>query len=148
MSTETVVAEVAGENCLVVRVRELRGARTLSEVAARVGMRQDDLGRIERGETSSIRYDTLLKLCTEFKVGPNEIFTVEPLTKSTPTPLERVLAAIEAGTVRTHRIPTSRGSHVLRQEESFDLADAFNFVDLEEPVTPRRRVRPLSARVK
>ncbi|HUW87423.1 MAG TPA: helix-turn-helix transcriptional regulator [Candidatus Paceibacterota bacterium] len=148
MGTETVVAEVAGENCLVVRVRELRGARTLSEVAARVGMRQDDLGRIERGETSSIRYETLLKLCTEFKVGPDEIFKVEPVTKSTPTPLERVLAAIEAGTVRTHKVPTSRGSHVLRQEESLDMTDSVNFADLEEPATTRRRIRPLSARVK
>ena len=148
MGTDTVVAEVAGGNCLVVRVRELRAGRTLSEVAARVGMRQDDLGRIERGETTSIRYDTLLKLCTEFKVGADEIFKVEPVVKSTITPLKRVLAALEAGSVRTHQVPSRQGFRVLRHEETVDLSEATSFAGLEEPITPRRRVRPLSARVK
>lgn len=39
---------VAGK-CLVIRVKELRGDRTLSEVATRTGIRQDDLGRSNTG---------------------------------------------------------------------------------------------------
>lgn len=147
MSTDTVVAEVAGENYLVVRVRELRGTRTLSDVAARVGMRQDDLGRLERGETSSIHYDTLLKLCREFGVGPEEIFEITPVTKSDPSPLDQILAAIEVGVAQSHSVPTSRSRRVLHEEE-LDLAEVAAFADLEEPATARLRTRPLSASAK
>ncbi len=148
MITETVVAEVAGENRLVVRVRELRGTRSLSDVAARVGMRQDDLGRIERGETSSIHYETLLKLCTEFRVGPEEIFAITPVVKSDPSPLEQILAAIDAGVVQSHTVPKSKSPRFTSDEEHIDLLELSSFADLEEPTTPRLRTRPLSASTK
>ena len=139
MMTDNVVAEVFGER-LVIRAKQLRGDRTLSEIAERIGMRQDDLGRIERGETLSIRYETLLKLCTVFKVSPNELFRVEPLESQKPNPLERVLAGIEVGTYATHKV----GPRVkkLRPVESImDLDTAAEFSDFEEPIAPRRRKR-------
>lgn len=136
METDAVVAEVAGE-CLVIRAKQLRGNRTLSEIAARMGMRQDDLGRIERGETKSIQYETLLKLCAVFEVTPSQLFTVESSLPRKTNPLERVLAGIEAGTIQTHKVgPRVRK---LRPVELMDLGTATEFSDFEEPIQPRRR---------
>jgi len=137
MKTDNVVAETPGER-LVIRAKELRGDRTLSEIAERIGMRQDDLGRIERGETQSIRYETLLKLCSVFNVTPDELFRVEPLDSRKPNPLERVLAGIEVGSYATHKV----GPRVkkLRPTESImDLDAAAGLSEFEEPVAPRRR---------
>lgn len=142
MKTESVVAEVSGER-LVIRAKQLRGDRTLSEIAERMGMRQDDLGRIERGETKSIQYETLLKLCTVFEVTPSQLFAVESSLPANP--LERVLAGIEAGTIQTHTVgPRVRKLRPL--EPKLDLDAASEFSDFEEPIAPRRRKRqPISA---
>jgi DNA-binding Xre family transcriptional regulator len=85
---ETVVAEVAGER-LAIRAKELRGERTLIEVATHIGIRQDDLGRIECGETQSIRFETFLKLCAFFKVSAGELFKVESIVHHKANSLER-----------------------------------------------------------
>jgi len=136
---ERIVAEVAGE-CLVIRARELRGDRTLSDIAVRMGMRQDELGKIERGETQSIRFETLLKLCSVYEVGLSELFAVESISLRRETPLTRVLAGIEAGTVQTHQ--PARGRRKLRSEDlTMNLAEATELSDFEEPLQPRRRTR-------
>lgn len=134
-----VVAEVAGE-CLIVRAQELRGERTLSDIAARIGIRQDDLSRIERGETQSIRFETLLKLCSVYEVGLSELFAVESVAPRRESPLARVLAGVEAGTVQTHQ--PAKGRRKLRSEDlTMDLAEAAELSDFEEPEQPRRRTR-------
>ena len=137
METENVVAEVAGEQ-LVIRAKQLRGNRTLSEIAARMGMRQDDLGKIERGETKSIQYETLLKLCAVFEVTPSQLFTVESSLPRKANPLERVLAGIEAGTIQTHKVGP-RARKLRPAELKIDLGAASEFSDFEEPAEPRRR---------
>lgn len=141
---ERVVAEVAGE-CLVIRARELRGDRTLSDIAARMGMRQDELGKIERGETQSVRFETLLKLCSVYEVGLSELFAVESMSPRRESPLARVLAGVEAGTVQTHQ--PAKGQRKLRLEDlTMDLDETAELSDFEEPVRPRRRTRvPTSA---
>lgn len=139
MKTDNVVAEVSGER-LVIRARQLRGNRTLSEIAGRIGMRQDDLGRIERGETKSIQYETLLKLCSVFDVTPSQLFAVEFSPPQKASPLERVLAGIEAGSIQTHNVgPRTR--RLRPAEPILDLEAAKEFPDFEEPITPRRRKR-------
>lgn len=144
MKTDSVVAEVAGEQ-LVIRAKQLRGNRTLTEIAARMGMRQDDLGRIERGETKSIQYETLLKLCAVFEVTPSQLFTVESSRPRRANPLERVLAGIEAGTIQTHKVGP-RVRKLRPVEPKMDLDAAVEFSDFEEPIAPRRRKRvPSSA---
>jgi len=140
METEKVVAAVANER-LVIRARELRGDRTLSEIAARAGIRQDDLGRIERGETQGIRYETLLKLCTALKVTPHELFKVESTVTRRGNPLDRVLAGIKAGTVQTHGIaPKVRKLQPLGPTTDSEFSAA-EFSEVEEPTVPRRRTR-------
>lgn len=144
MKADCVVAEVSGGR-LVIRAKQLRGDRTLSEIAERMGMRQDDLGRIERGETKSIQYETLLKLCTVFDVTPSQLFAVESSIPQRANPLERVLVGIEDGTVQTHKVgPRVRK---LRPEgPKLDLSTAPEFSDFEEPSAPRQRKRqPTSA---
>lgn len=142
---ERVVAEIAGES-LRIRAKELRGERTLSEIAARIGMRQDDLGRIERGETQSIRYETLLKLCTVFNVTPNEIFEVTSFVPRTSSPLERILSGIEAGNIRTHKVGP-RERKIRPKEPVTELDAVAEFSDIEEPFQSRKRTRvPSSAR--
>lgn len=144
MKTDSVVAEVSGER-LVIRAKQLRGDRTLSEIAERMGMRQDDLGRIERGETKSIQYETLLKLCTVFEVTPSQLFAVESSLPRRANPLERVLTGIEAGTIQTHKVGP-RARKLRPVEPKLDLDTAAEFSDFEEPITPRRRKRlPSSA---
>lgn len=141
---ERAVAEVAGER-LVIRARELRGDRTLSEIAARMGMRQDELGKIERGETHSIRFETLLKLCSVYEVGLSELFAVESVAQRRVSPLARVLAGVEAGKIQTQHPP--KGRQKLQAEDlTMDLAEAVELSDFEEPLQPRRRTRvPVAA---
>lgn len=139
MKTESVVAEVSGER-LIIRVKQLRGDRTLSDIAQQIGMRQDDLGRIERGETKSMQYETLLKLCTVFDVTPSQLFAVESAIPQKTNPLERVLAGIEEGAIHTHRV--GQGNRKLRPTEpKLDLEAAADFPDFEMPTTSRRRKR-------
>lgn len=144
MKTDNIAAEVSGKR-LVIRARQLRGNRTLSEIAERMGMRQDDLGRIERGETKSIQYETLLKLCTVFDVTPSQLFEVDSSAPRKNNPLERVLAGIGAGSIQTHKVgPRTR--RLRAAEPILDQDAAKEFSHYEEPITPRRRKRvPSSA---
>lgn len=134
-----VVAQNA-EDRLVIRLKDLRGARTLSEVAKEIGMRQDDLGKIERGETQGIRYETILKLCGFFHVTLDELFTVEPAQIRRNSPLERALEKIDAGALHTHEVG-ERVRKLRPVEARIDVKAAAEFVDFEEPHEPRSRTR-------
>lgn len=144
---ERVVAEVSGER-LVIRARELRGNRTLSEIAVRIGMRQDELGKIERGETQGIRFETLLKLCSVYEVGLSELFAVEFISSRKESPLQRVLASIEAGSLETHQPPAKVRRKPQVEDLMMDLAEVTELPDFEESSQPRRRTRVPSAATK
>lgn len=129
---------------LHVRLREVRGERSLTELAEVVGMRQDELGRIERGETTSIRFTTLLKLSRALHVDVNDMFTVE-VTEAEPTRpatlLEMLEAAIAAGDLTTVRPGRrSRNGHPYDGVQNLDEAEAF-MAAVSEPTQPRGRVR-------
>lgn len=134
-----VVAE-RGRARLVVRARELRGDRTLTDVAAPVGMREDELGKIERGQTHAIRLDTLLKLCEAFGVTPSDLFAVEETGSAAPSPLASVLAGVRAGVAHSHAPDWTRAR--LRDDDVIvDPGAVPTLADREEPQVRRARTR-------
>ena len=136
-----VVAE-SGPCKLAVRARELRGDRSLTEVAKLVGIRHDELGKIERGETSAIRFDTLLRLCAAFQVDVGDLLTIEPAQVQAPTLLDEVLAGVRRGDVAVEA-PVGRGTRTPRGADPYqDLAEAqAALAAISEPATPRGRRR-------
>jgi len=85
---------------LLWHLRELRGSRSLREAAALVGMNRDELGRIERGETKQIHFRTLAKLLVAYRCNLDDLFEVDVVPASRPTPLYAgVVAALAAGTL-------------------------------------------------
>lgn len=131
-----VVAERNGAR-LTLRARELRGERSLGEAAALVGIRQDELSRIERGETSAMRFDTLLRLCEAYHVRPGELLDVEQ-DSTQMSPLDRVLAAVSVGTATTHRPPTRR-RRLTDDDLTVDLADADRVIGTRHVEVERAR---------
>jgi DNA-binding Xre family transcriptional regulator len=136
-----VVAEGSTER-LRVRARELRGERTLTDAAAAVGIRQDELGKIERGETTAIRFDTLLRLCAAYQVGVGDLLTVEPVEPEPAGLLGQVLAGVHEGTITTDRPIRSRRRAVSDEELYMDLGEAAAVLaPHEDPGPPRARRR-------
>lgn len=132
-----VVAERGGAR-LLLRARELRGDASLTQVAELAGIRQDDLGKIERGETHSIRFETLLRLCRAYSVTPGELFELEQPAPERSTPLAQVLSAVRAGTVTPHQPATARRR--LRDEDVLqDIGEAEQVLAREQ--TPAARAR-------
>jgi hypothetical protein len=136
---EHVVAQRDGVR-LLLRCRELRGTRTLSEMANIVGVRQDELGKIERGETSSIRFDTLLRLCAAYQVSPGELLTIDHVDAK-PTVLEEMLTAVLQGAAATHAVPSKR-SRLRDEDVLMNLDDAATLVEREEPTKRGRKKAP------
>ncbi len=133
----SVVAERPGSR-LVVRARELRGGRTLTDVAVRAGIRQDELGKIERGETRAIRFDTLLKLCAAFGVSPGDLFAIEDNAPVAPSPLACVLAGVRAGAVHPH-VPARTRRRLADDDVLLDPDKADTLLAREEPARHKRR---------
>ena len=134
-----VVAERGGAR-LLLRARELRGDASLTQVAELAGIRQDDLGKIERGETHSIRFETLLRLCGAYGVTPGELFELEQPGPEHSTPLAQVLSAVRAGTVTPHQPATSR-RRLRDQDVLQDLEEAGLVLAREKPQAARARRR-------
>jgi DNA-binding Xre family transcriptional regulator len=135
-----VVAEREGAR-LVLRARELRGAATLSEIALRAGIRQDELGKIERGETRAVRWDTLLRLCRAYRVTPAELLELtEPAPDGADSPLAQVLTAVAAGREVGHEPPRVR-RRLTDADVLMDLEQAGEMTGRELPPARRRRRR-------
>lgn len=136
-----VVAEREGAR-LLLRARELRGAATLSEIALRAGIRQDELGKIERGETQAVRWDTLLRLCRAYKVTPAELFELtEPAREVADSPLAQVLTAVAAGRTVGHEPPRVR-RRLTDADVRMDLEQAREMTGCELPPVGRGRRQP------
>lgn len=69
------------------KLRELRKERKLTQtdLAARIGIQQSDLSRMEKGEYR-VSLDTLFKILTEFNVSVGEFF--DELNRETMNPRE------------------------------------------------------------
>ncbi len=69
------------------KIRKMRKERRLTqtELAARIGIQQSDLSRMEKGEYR-VSLDTLFKILAEFNIGVSEFF--EDANKESLTPRE------------------------------------------------------------
>ncbi len=63
---------------LLLRARELRGPLSLVAAAVRIGIRPDELGKIERGETKQVRWETLLGMADAYNVEVGELLVATP----------------------------------------------------------------------
>lgn len=70
------------------KLRQLRKQRKLTqtELAARIGIQQSDLSRMEKGEYR-VSLDTLFKILAEFRLGVGEFF--EQLHEESISPRDR-----------------------------------------------------------
>jgi transcriptional regulator with XRE-family HTH domain len=105
------------------KIRRLRKERRLTqnELAARIGIQQSDLSRIERGEYR-VSLDTLFRMLAEFKVSvseffeearngavhPNEVWMVQQFNSLEPDDQDEVRSLIDrrtgkASAKRPHR---------------------------------------------
>ena len=50
---------------------------TVYALSKKTGITQNNLGRLVKGETISIRYDNLEAICKELNITPNDIFEIE-----------------------------------------------------------------------
>ncbi len=73
------------------KIREMRKERRLtqSELAARIGVQQSDLSRMEKGEYR-VSLDTLFKILAEFDVGIGEFFDEVARTTFTPNDVQLI----------------------------------------------------------
>lgn len=93
---------VAHERRSVLRLhlRELRGDVPLKAAAAAVGIRPDELSKIEQGKTRQIRWETLLRLVIAYHCNVSDLVTLEvidaPDTTAAATPRDTMLTALRA----------------------------------------------------
>ena len=104
---------------LKVHLRSLRGERSLKSAAAAIGIRPDELSKIEQGKTRQIRWDTILRIALAYQCGIDEILTIEaeghsPGPAQAGGPRETMLAALRTGA--GHPVP-GRGLHVDREQQ-------------------------------
>lgn len=52
-------------------------SKTIYSLSKETGVAQNNLSKLVRGETTSIKYDILEKLCIALKITPNEIFEID-----------------------------------------------------------------------
>ncbi len=83
---------------LVLRARALRGSLSLAVAARRIGIRPDELGRIERGHTKQVRWETLLGMAEAYDVEVGELLVTTSRAPTQPA-YAAVLAALRAGTI-------------------------------------------------
>lgn len=93
-SVETEVARI-DESVLVIKIADLRKDRTLAEVAAVVGIRPEELSKIESGKTKQIRWGTLLGLLRAYDCAVEDIIEVRKVGASQGyAPRETYLSAL------------------------------------------------------
>jgi len=82
---------------LLLRARELRGELSLATAAKRIGIRPDELGRIERGETRQVRWETLLGMAEAYEVEVGDLLVTAQAELETEPVYAGLLAALRAG---------------------------------------------------
>jgi putative transcriptional regulator len=63
-----------------IKLQEILDNKNISvySLSKEIGVTQNNLGKIVKGETTSIKYDILEKLCNMLDITPNDIFEIEP----------------------------------------------------------------------
>lgn len=63
-----------------IKLQEILDRKNISvySLSKEIGVTQNNLGKLVKGETTSIKYDILEKLCVILKITPNDIFEIEP----------------------------------------------------------------------
>lgn len=128
-----VLADVDGVQ-LRLHLRDLRGRRTLTEVAREVGIRSDELGRIERGETTQIRFTTLLRILKGYHGDVGDLLKVEDAAEKPQPRYGSALRAYQDGKL-SHPGRRAEVRGLVADEQDLDEAGTFT----EEPVARRRR---------
>jgi transcriptional regulator with XRE-family HTH domain len=134
-----VVAEV-DEVRLRLRARQLRGSMTLVEASRRAGLNRDELSRLEKGETSQVRFSTLARLVSIYRCSLDELLAVERVPMAEPL-YSGALSALAEGAlplIETRRRATRRAPDLIIGD---DAADQVVPVARTEP--PHRRRRPV-----
>lgn len=135
-----VVAE-ADDVRLLLHVRAMRGERSLVEAARLVGMNRDELSRLERGETSQVRFATLAKLIAAYDCDLADLVEVRRRNGAQPL-YASALAALGGGT-----LPAAQPSRrAVRRAADADIstefeADVWVGTEPAESQTPARRKR-------
>jgi putative transcriptional regulator len=62
-----------------IKLQEILDSRNISvySLSKEIGVTQNNLGKLIKGETTSIKYDILEKLCNVLNITPNDIFEIE-----------------------------------------------------------------------
>lgn len=117
-------------------VRVLRGDLPLAQAARIVGIERNELRRIENGETSQIRFDTIVKLCGAYRCDIGDLFEVEHTSAATTEPVYAgALMALSKGLIG----PAPR--RAVRRDASLDVAEPDRAGELVTETSGRRRGR-------
>lgn len=127
---------------LILRAREIRGALSLTAAAKRIGIRPDELSRIERGETRQVRWETLLGMAQAYGVEVGDLLVTTAAESQSPPAYAGVLAALRSGTIQPVIPRRFAGDPDAVQAERGDLDTVHAGVtaDFAEPV-PSAEVR-------
>lgn len=75
-----------GDDFLKIHLKEILDSKNISvySLSKEIGIAPNNLSKIVKGETSSIRYDILENICNSLNITPNDIFELEePNTSAT-----------------------------------------------------------------
>ena len=120
--------------------RALRGDRSLAEAARLVHLNRDELSRIERGETTQIRFETLAKLLVGYGCGLDDLLEAEPDQDEVgAAPIYAgILAAISDGSLPIQP-PARRAVRRPADSDILPEGDEVGFAASASRRSPRRR---------
>ena len=110
-----IVADVEGVR-LLLHARRLRGRMTLVEASRRAGLNRDELSRLEKGETTQVRFSTIAKLLVAYGCSLADLVEVERVPAAAPL-YAGALAALEAGELGGNR----HGHRAVRRSSDVDV---------------------------
>lgn len=127
---------------LLLRARELRGELSLAAAARRIGIRPDELGKIERGETRQVRWETLLGMAEAYEVEVGDLLVTAQAESEAEPAYAGILAAMRSGSMARVIPPRFVGDPDAARAERGDLDRdrGVTIADFAEPV-PTAEVR-------
>ena len=131
-----IVADVEGVR-LLLHARQLRGRMTLVEASRRAGLNRDELSRLEKGETTQVRFSTIAKLLVAYGCSLADLVEVERVPATVPL-YAGALAALEAGELGGNR----HGHRAVRRSSDLDVIsedEEATSVPAAEATSRRRR---------
>lgn len=131
-----IVADVEGVR-LLLHARQLRGRMTLVEASRRAGLNRDELSRLEKGETTQVRFSTIAKLLAAYGCSLADLVEVERVPATAPL-YAGALAALEAGVLGGN----GPGRRAVRRSSDLDVIsedEEATFAPAAEATSRRRR---------